>query len=298
MRLAIKTMEAINRALVADGGNAYRAALKRTLLVSEGVFRQEEEGFRTHLGASLIGKQCARFLWYSFHWAIKPSFDGRMIRLFERGHLEEPRFAALLEMTGVKTYQTDPSGKQFRMSAVGGHFGGSLDAVATGVPDIPGAPVLCEFKTHNDKSFKKLVATGVRVCKPEHFVQCQMYMGAYSLPWALYLAVNKNDDDIHAELIQFDVEVYSQHLDRAERIIRADSPPPKINESPSWFACKYCDAAHICHGKGVPERNCRTCVYCVIAGPEWRCQVNHSVASVVLDKKAQALGCSKHQRGF
>ncbi|MEO5365362.1 MAG: oxidoreductase, partial [Magnetococcus sp. WYHC-3] len=38
-------------------------------------------GFRPHLGASLIGKECDRSLWLDFRWAARARFGGRMLRL-------------------------------------------------------------------------------------------------------------------------------------------------------------------------------------------------------------------------
>ena len=44
------------------------------------------DGFRDHLGASLIGKACARALWYDFRWVTPSWHSGRLLRLFETGH--------------------------------------------------------------------------------------------------------------------------------------------------------------------------------------------------------------------
>src|SRR5208283_4628088 len=59
-------------------------------------------GFRKHLGASDIGHQCERYLWYKFRWMCEPKFSGRMLRLFNRGHLEEARFIEWLEGIGFR----------------------------------------------------------------------------------------------------------------------------------------------------------------------------------------------------
>ena len=89
------------------------------------------EGFRTHLGASLIGKACERALWYDFRWTTKAKFPGRVLRLFETGHLAEARLVQNLRRTGATVLEVDPeTGRQFRVQAHGGHFGGSLDGVA------------------------------------------------------------------------------------------------------------------------------------------------------------------------
>ena len=84
--------------------------------------RGETEKARTYLGASVIGKECKRALWYSFRWAGTESFDGRMLRLFQTGHLAEPRFVADLRSIGATVWDCDPAtGKQFGFS----HFGGN-----------------------------------------------------------------------------------------------------------------------------------------------------------------------------
>ena len=57
------------------------------------------DGFREHLGASLIGKPCGRALWFDFRWVTPSRFSGRMLRLFETGQREEDRIVALHELT-------------------------------------------------------------------------------------------------------------------------------------------------------------------------------------------------------
>jgi len=51
---------------------------------------------RHHLGISIIGDDCSRKLWYSFRWVKLIQHEGRMRRLFNRGHHEEPLFEKFL----------------------------------------------------------------------------------------------------------------------------------------------------------------------------------------------------------
>ena len=96
------------------------------------------DGFRPHLGASLIGKECERALWLDFRWAVRSKFGGRMLRLFETGQQEENRLIRNLRRIGVTVLDVDPkTGRQWRVQACGGHFGGSLDAAAIGVIEAP-----------------------------------------------------------------------------------------------------------------------------------------------------------------
>jgi len=66
------------------------------------------EGFREHLGASLIGGPCDRALWYIFRWITPAAHGGRMQRLFETGRLEEERLIRNLRRIGVTVLEVDP----------------------------------------------------------------------------------------------------------------------------------------------------------------------------------------------
>ena len=236
----------------------------------------EEDGMRTHLGASVLGQECMRAVWFSFHWADKEMFEGRMLRLFNRGHNQEEIFATLLRGVGATVWTADALGRQFRVAAFGGHVGGSMDGVAINLPEMaPGIPVLLEFKTHNDKSFKALVKSGVREAKPTHFKQAQLYMHlGNGIGQCLYVAVNKNDDELYFELFPYDKQVGVQLLNRAETIIFGEGLPPRISESPSWFSCKFCAMQQVCFKFKLPQQNCRTCIYSQ-AQPDgsWRCEL-------------------------
>lgn len=220
------------------------------------------EPHRPHLGASVIGSACDRQIWYGFRWAKKVKHTGRVVRLFSRGHHEEPRFAEQLGKIGAKITLIDPTtGEQWRFSMFGGHFAGSGDGLISGLEKfgLAGQGVL-ECKTHNDKSFKKLQEKGVLTSKPVHFAQTQVYMHYSGCKWALYIAVNKNDDELYMEIVPY-VERTAAHLiARAEAIIRLPSPPRRISDDPAWFECKWCDYYEICHHGQSMEKNCRTCI--------------------------------------
>ena len=294
MIIATQTLALIEEKMVADQGASFRVELGKAVLDCPDAYRGQEDPFRKHLGASLIGRECARELWYSFHWCLAKKHAGRILRLFNRGHLEEARFIAILRSIGFEVWQTDGEGKQFRINDHNGHFGGSMDGVGRGCPDLPPAvPFVQEFKTHGDKSFQKLKAEGVLAAKWEHYVQMQIYMGKNGIEWGLYFAVNKNDDELHAEILPFDLSTYQRYLDRAGLIIMATEPPPKINESPGWFKCRFCDYRGICHLGEEVAINCRTCA---TSRPglngKWVCQV----CECELEVEHQFKGCSGYTK--
>ena len=316
IRIATQTLQKIDHMVQEDQGSLYRKFLGQVIGHIGDAYREGNDGHRTHLGASLIGQECPRAIWYNFHWATKSNFPGRIIRLFNRGHLEEARFIAILLMIGCQVYQQDENGNQFRISHCNGHFGGSGDGVVIGLPEFqPGLPVLTEFKTHGEKSFIELAGKswrkfidnygtpkaiqfdgkGVREAKFEHYVQMQVYMRKMQLTAALYVAVNKNTDDLYAEIIVLDTAVGDQFLDRAAKIIEMNKPPARINNSPGFYKCRLCDHRPVCHLGAAPDINCRTCQFS-IAHPDgtWRC-TNPQSGIDVIPKEVQLTGC-KHYK--
>ena len=261
---------------------------------AEDAYDTSKDEFRSHLGASLLGRECAREIWYSWRWTKVVTFEGRMLRLFNRGHLEEPRMMALLKIIGCDIWQYDDAGKQFRMHGYKGHYGGGLDGVCLGIPDIPaGMPVLTEFKTHNAKSFAKLVSEGVAKSKPEHYVQMNQYAGYYKLNASVYMATNKDTDDIYAEIIPFDQANYHMYSDRAKRIIESPSPPPKISRTPGWFKCRMCSYNKECHDKLSPLPTCRSCKWVSVEeNGVWAC--NYYGGKYPLTKEQQRAGCPNY----
>lgn len=296
LHLATETLNKINEMLEADQGSAYRGWLGKVIPHMDDAYRQGEEPFRTHLGASLIGGECARAIWYGWRWATKPTFSGRILRLFNRGHLEEARFIALFLMIGCQVYQQDENGKQYRISHAEGHFGGSGDGIAVGLLELqPGQPCLLEFKTHSEKSFIEVVKKGVREAKFEHYVQMQMYMKKMGLAVALYGAVNKNTDALHLEYIFLDNATADQFLHRGELLVWMDEAPNKISQTPGFFKCKWCDHAPVCHMNRAPDRNCRTCKFSrPVKNAQWVCM--KEVEHVVIDKQRQFTGCDSYIR--
>lgn len=251
---------------------------------------------RTHLGGSEIGEVCSRRLVYSFRWMSQENHIARMLRLFQRGHKEENVFVELLRGIGCSVSDQQENGQQHRITTDNKHFGGSLDGVIS-LPErynLP-FPMLLEMKTHNDKSFKKLVADGMRVTKPKHFAQCCTYGYFYSFRYCLYMAVNKNDDDLWPEIVELDLPYGHMLADRAKTIINADRLPERISNSSAHKECKYCPMQGICHFQLEANRNCRSCCHSAAqADGSWFCKLpqnNQTIPTDVIPK-----GCNQWQQ--
>jgi hypothetical protein len=250
--------------------------------------QERQEPPRPHLGCSTLGHHCDRWLWLSFRWAVVEKFDGRILRLFRRGHLEEPQIISDLRSIGI-----DIDGSQDHVD-FGSHVSGSVDGVIHhGVPTAENTPHLAEFKTHSKKSFNDLTK-GVQASKPMHYVQMQVYMLGLKLKRALYVAVCKDDDRLHTERVRFDIDVAKKAVARGKRIALTDRmPEPCTGASKAWYLCKFCAAYSFCHeSEPTQQGNCRTCAHATAKKDStWRCE-RHNSENIPLDY--QRTGCDSH----
>lgn len=217
----------------------------------------------------------------------------------------------------IARMQNDKLLKQWRCVGYLGHFSGSLDGKAIH-PDkdirdgylsdslndvikfttnhvIPaGQKFLLEFKTHNFKSFTKLIdAKSVKVMKPLHYAQMQVYMHFQGLEYAMYCAVNKNDDDIYFEIVPYNKPAALAELDKAKYVVDCRKLPDRMpGASPALFDCKFCDSKGPCHG-GVPMLvSCRSCRNVqAVDDQQWFCHLYNNVIPVDFLLK----GCDSYQ---
>ena len=302
---ATLTHAAIDKAIYQDQGRTYRGFLKQHIMDVDDAYDDHiRDRFRSHMGVSTSGRECAREIWYGWRWAMVDKVSGRMLRLFNRGHLEEARFVAMLRTIGCQVWQTQGDGQQYRVSMFGGHYGSAIDGVVLGIPEMPNEPLLAEMKTHNEKSFRKLAGEqdregnyliqpkGVQEAKLEHYVQMQQYMKYFKLQFGLYCAVNKNTDELWFEIVPYDAACADHFIDRSQRIIFTKEAPPRLSENENFWKCKYCNKRRVCHFGDAPDFNCRTCA---AAQPQtdgtWYCSTHSSI----LDKERQLSGCPEWQ---
>ena len=280
-----KVSDAGKQSVNLDAPGVAKALAKRILEeIDEYCVRTYDGGHRSHLGASLIGRECKRYLWYVFRWCLHEKTTGRQQRLFNRGHREEARFIEWLEGIGFKVWFENrdeaPNEKgeypQYRISDVMGHFGGSLDGIAI-LPERYGIeePVLLEFKTNGTGAgFNKLADDGMPIAKPEHFAQTSTYGKKYNFRYCVYLNINKNDDSLHIEVVKLNHNLGEQMIMKAEQIIMSQTAPARLSDNPTFHKCGYCHMKEVCHKGAVVEVNCRSCAFArPVENAEWSCEV-------------------------
>jgi CRISPR/Cas system-associated exonuclease Cas4 (RecB family) len=230
---------------------------------------------REHLGASIIGNECTRATWYEFRWADRQKFDGRMLRLFKSGNLQEPRLVADLQSIGLEVMEVDPdTGKQFSFDY--GHIRGSCDGFVRGLPEDPKTWHILEIKTMNERSFSAIEAKGCKEAQPKYYAQMQIYMLAFKLSKALMAVVNKNSDYLYFERIPFDQDFAEKTLRSASLVVQSRKPPARVSDKPDFYKCKFCPFQATCHSGEPMKISCRTCKFASAdVSPnhngKWRC---------------------------
>ena len=252
----------------------------------DSVHESAKEMPRQHLGASMLGHPCDRWLWLSFRWGVAQEFEGRIRRLFRRGLNEEATIISDLESIGVSVTDT-----QTKID-FGSHLGGSIDGIVSNLPDSKLKHVI-EFKTQSLKSFNDIEAHGVKKSKPMHWAQMQVYMLGAKVDRALYYAVCKDDDRIYTERVRLCPESAKAYVERGQRIALTERmPEPMVGASPSWYQCKYCPAYDMCHKTHTTKQaNCRTCAHSTPRDDStWHC----ARWDQTIPTDAQHAGCDSH----
>lgn len=259
-------------------------------------YKQTEEQPRPHLGASQMGEPCDRALWLSFRWAINPGFDGRLLKLFKRGHREEPFLIEDLKSIGLDIREYGDSQRRLKFAP---HVGGSVDGIIYGgIPKYENKKHVLECKTMSKKNYEKIIKDGLEKTKPGYYIQVQMYMHETKIDRALFVAVCKDDDRVYTERVRYDKTVAEKSIFRAVRIVNYSRLPEMMTGAhPDLFNCKYCFACDFCHKKAVLKKeniNCRTCAHSTpTEDNEWTCEQKEFKGYKIPLEKSR-IGCSAH----
>ncbi len=247
---------------------------------------------RNHLGASSIGDECWRKLWYTFRWVKLGQAEGRMRRLWNRGHREEPVFEEFLIWAGIRIKTINPeTDKQYVFSKVNGHYGGSTDGIAI-ITWADKLEIIGEFKTFGSKYFEKLKKEKVKLSNPKYYKQMVSYGKEFKCRNGLFCAVNKDNDEVYFEFVDLDWSLADEMEKKATDIIYAQLPPPRISEQPAYWLCKGCTFNGICHHGEAVEKNCRSCVHAVPAEKaQWGC----GKFGQLIPKDFLKVGCNEHK---
>lgn len=211
---------------------------------------------RDYLGASQIGDPCARKIWYKFNKYPEEEVSAIGLMAADSGYYAEEITAKRLRaIPGINLITHKEDGTQYGWSAIDGKFKGHYDGIITGLIQAPKAKHIWEHKDKDHNKFadfqnKKKQYGEKRVLEKwdeKYFGQAQVNMHFEKVD-RHYMTVSyagaRKYDSCRTE---YQPEVAERYVDRAHKIIEATQPPPRINEAPDFFLCKFCSFRKICH---------------------------------------------------
>jgi hypothetical protein len=200
------------------------------------------EAGRDYIGASSIGSDCLRQIYYDFNNKDGETIPAKLQRTFDIGSTLEGLVVEWLKECGLSIAVPCDTNNYLEYSDPGlKYFKGHCDALILQPMSI------LEIKTAKDASFKLFCNKGCLVWNSRYYAQLQSYMGASGIHKSTILVLNKDTSETFDEVVKFDQSYYELLLIRAEMIFKAKEPPPRVNNSPFWYQCKMCRYKGICH---------------------------------------------------
>lgn len=212
---------------------------------------------RDYLGASLIGNECSRQIWYEYVGAEKADFEAETLWNFERGHREEDILIDRLRLVpGIEIWTKDNDGKQYGFSDLDGKFRGHVDGFVRGLLQAPKTVHVLEIKSSGHKKFGEFKKSkekfgdklALKNWNMNYWVQAQIYMLEFKLERHYTIVGLAGCTDMESCRTEFDRDIALHYKDRANMIINSKTPPSRISEKSDYFQCKWCSFAKVCHG--------------------------------------------------
>lgn len=194
------------------------------------------ETLRDYIGASSIGSECLRQIYYSYNRFKGTPITNRLKRIFATGHLLEGLVLDCLEAAGLNLNRVSVD----LMAEGRPYFRGHVDAIWNG-------KAIIEVKSAKNSEFNLCVKNGIYKWSAKYYAQAQSYMGMSGIHKAYVIVINKDTAALYDELIDFDEIFYATLGLKAQQVHDAVTEPPRVNNSPLFYLCKMCNYREICH---------------------------------------------------
>lgn len=201
----------------------------------------EREDKRDYMGASILGEECDRKLWYDFK--LQSTFPARIKMIFEVGKLLESYVIGLLRNSGMTIIDRDDKGEQ--LGFIDGFIAGHVDGIISGLPESSKRHIL-EIKSANSKSFSGYVKNGVKQESQRYYYQMQVYMHYLKIEDALFVMINKDNCELYFERLKYDNIMAGFIINRGKEIALLSSEPERKYKTSSFYKCKFCNHAEEC----------------------------------------------------
>lgn len=239
--------------------------------VSNKLIEQSKGRKRNYLGMSEIGNDCWRMLWYRFRNVLEEHLSLQSILSIEDGYKQEDIMADRLRLIkDIKLDTVNPeTGTQFEFKYLSGHFAGHCDGIIQGIFEAPKTIHIWENKAVNEKKFKQLKElilsegekNALKLWDEIYYAQAIIYMQAANLTRHYLTVQTPGGRDYTSCRTEHNTKEALSIIAKAETIIRADKPLPRLSENRSFYKCNWCGMKEVCFDNKVPDVNCRTCAF-------------------------------------
>jgi len=194
---------------------------------------------RNYVGASSIGSNCLRQIWYQFKGEKPEGVPAKFRRAGDIGKTLEGLIVSWLTEAGVQVERSDKTYYADNMPYFQGHF--------DGIYTYKKMHGILEIKTAKHSSFNIFLNKGLKTWDPQYYAQIQSYMGMSGINNAIILVLNKDNSELSDERVLFDANFYEKLTQKAAMIFGAKTMPPRIHGSALYFKCKMCKYNKVCH---------------------------------------------------
>ena len=200
---------------------------------------QVKDDERNYIGASSIGSDCLRQIWFQFKGKETEEVPTKFRRAWAIGKSLEELIVQWVIDAGIEVEINNFTYHAKDMPYFQGHF--------DGIMTWRKKRNILEIKTAKNASFNIFVKKGLRVWNPQYYAQIQSYMGMSGIFSASILVLNKDNSALSDELVLFDADFYEKLCEKAKMIYSANVEPPRINGSALFYKCKMCKYNKVCH---------------------------------------------------
>jgi len=214
-------------------------------LINNAIIAKPPDEMRNYIGASSIGYDCSRAIWYGLKGYEKNPHNSRTKINFEIGRQLEKFLLDMLVDSGLEVIRpTEENNELYTCDNDIKIFQGHMDGILI---FSTGEECVLEIKTAKNANFMKFKKHGLKIWSSIYYSQLQSYMGMSGIRLGALIAVNKDTSELHHEYIQFDQKFYDSLKQKAIDINSHTLPPNRINKNPCFYLCTGCPYKEICH---------------------------------------------------
>lgn len=208
------------------------------------IISQRPSEQRKYVGASSIGDECVRKLWYGLHRDRPPA---KYQLAIEDGHRSEAIMAERLRMVdGIELW----TGEHCEFED--GNFKGHWDGVIKGIIQAPKTTHIWEHKCSKD--FNKVVKLKEKHNEKmvlekwdyNYFIQAQIYMHYSGIKRHYMTVCSPGSRDMTSIRTEYQKDIAIRYIDRAKKLQKATETPPRAYQSDTFYKCKWCDFREEC----------------------------------------------------